>query len=97
MTHIINSTLDCKTCGILWQRVINASKNMLDISNTIWNNNGRPAVFRREITVEKRVLLKEGLDIYSNVMEQAPCPTVVLLEKWSFSLCVTPELGHGNK
>ncbi|KAL4213950.1 hypothetical protein AB4K20DRAFT_1761418, partial [Rhizopus microsporus] len=47
-----HSILDCKICNILWNRNINASKNMLDISLAIWRGEGWPWAFIREIAAE---------------------------------------------
>ncbi|ORE06452.1 hypothetical protein BCV72DRAFT_328887 [Rhizopus microsporus var. microsporus] len=41
------STLVCSTCKTLWQRDINACKNMLSISLSIWDGRGRPSKYRR--------------------------------------------------
>ena len=41
------SVLVCKACKTLWQRDINACKNMLSISLSIWNGRGRPSKYRR--------------------------------------------------
>lgn len=47
-----NSILECKKpCNILWQRDINTTKNMLDISNSIWQDKG----FKRKIAVVETV------------------------------------------
>ncbi|KAG2191846.1 hypothetical protein INT46_010558 [Mucor plumbeus] len=40
-----HSVLGCQNCKTLWQRDINAAKNMLLISSLIWNGNGRPEIF----------------------------------------------------
>ena len=40
-----HSVLGCQNCKTLWQRDINAAKNMLLISSLIWNGYGRPEVF----------------------------------------------------
>jgi transposase len=48
-----NSILGCETCGILWKRDVNASKNMFDISNPVFKNKGRPEDFTRKIAVEE--------------------------------------------
>jgi transposase len=37
----------CKNCQILWQRDINAGKNMYDIAEVIWNGGQRPNGFAR--------------------------------------------------
>jgi transposase-like protein len=42
-----SSILVCKTCKILWQRDINASKNMMSISLAIWKGKGRPSAFSK--------------------------------------------------
>lgn len=39
--------LECKTCFTLWNRDVNASKNMMSISLSVWNGDGRPSVFTR--------------------------------------------------
>ncbi|KAG2193015.1 hypothetical protein INT46_009817, partial [Mucor plumbeus] len=39
--------LVCKTCKTLWQRDVNASKNMMSIASSIWNRDGRPTAFKR--------------------------------------------------
>ncbi|KAI9486000.1 MAG: hypothetical protein EXX96DRAFT_625986 [Benjaminiella poitrasii] len=41
----VYGTKDCKTCIVLWQRDVNAPKNMLDIAASIWNGCGRPESF----------------------------------------------------
>ena len=58
----VHSILECEThCKILWQRDVNASKNRLGISNSIWYGLGygleRPPVFNRSkpITVKTAV------------------------------------------
>jgi transposase len=35
-----HSVLECQSCKTLWQRDINAAKNMLLFSSLIWNGNG---------------------------------------------------------
>jgi hypothetical protein len=37
----------CKNYQILWQRDINAGKNMYDIAEAIWNGGQRPSQFAR--------------------------------------------------
>ncbi|GAA5817579.1 hypothetical protein MFLAVUS_011127 [Mucor flavus] len=37
-----HSVLVCKTCNTLWQRDVNAAKNMMTISLSIWKGMGRP-------------------------------------------------------
>ncbi|KAI8968380.1 hypothetical protein BDF20DRAFT_1004238 [Mycotypha africana] len=32
----VYGTKACKTCGIIWQRDVNAAKNMLTIANSVW-------------------------------------------------------------
>ncbi|KAI8984068.1 hypothetical protein BDF20DRAFT_363565 [Mycotypha africana] len=39
------STKVCKHCHILWQRDINASKNMMTIAASVWAGHGRPSQF----------------------------------------------------
>ena len=39
--------LSCKNCSMLWQRDVNASKNMFRIAVSIWQGNGRPTEFAR--------------------------------------------------
>ena len=54
----VNGILECgKPCHLLWQRDVNATKNMLDIANSIWEGQGRPNPFNRPIAVEKTVSL----------------------------------------
>lgn len=44
----INGILECQnTCLLLWQRDVNATKNMLDIANSIWEGQDRPNPFNR--------------------------------------------------
>ncbi|KAI8973291.1 hypothetical protein BDF20DRAFT_881561 [Mycotypha africana] len=43
----VYGTKACKTCGIIWQRDVNAAKNMLTIANSVWEHNGRPDIFSR--------------------------------------------------
>jgi hypothetical protein len=42
-----HSVLVCKTCNTLWQRDVNASKNMMLISLSIWKGEGRPKAYSR--------------------------------------------------
>lgn len=42
------SVLVCKTCNTLWQRDVNAAKNMMTIAVSTWSGNGRPCVFQRQ-------------------------------------------------
>ncbi|CEP17611.1 hypothetical protein [Parasitella parasitica] len=44
------SVLGCENCKTLWQRDVNAAKNMLLISSYIWNDHDRPFMFRRRTT-----------------------------------------------
>ncbi|KAI9268591.1 hypothetical protein EDC94DRAFT_646196 [Helicostylum pulchrum] len=54
----VSGILECeKTCHLLWQRDVNATKNMLDIANSTWEGQGRPNPFNRPIDVEKTVSL----------------------------------------
>ncbi|KAI8987742.1 hypothetical protein BDF20DRAFT_851980 [Mycotypha africana] len=41
----VYDTKACKTCGVIWQRDVNAAKNMLTIANFILEHNGRPRNF----------------------------------------------------
>ncbi|KAI8987488.1 hypothetical protein BDF20DRAFT_850549 [Mycotypha africana] len=43
----VYGTKACKTCGMIWQRDVNAAKNMLTIANFVWEHNGRPGIFSR--------------------------------------------------
>jgi hypothetical protein len=43
-----NSVLVCKACSTLWQRDVNAAKNMMDISIATWKGDGRPVAFLRK-------------------------------------------------
>jgi hypothetical protein len=43
-----HSVLLCKKCNTLWQRDINAAKNMMAISLSVWKGNGRPKPFSRK-------------------------------------------------
>ncbi|GAA5808947.1 hypothetical protein MFLAVUS_002347 [Mucor flavus] len=43
-----HSVLVCKTCNTLWQRDVNAAKNMMKISLSIWKGMGRPKVYSRD-------------------------------------------------
>lgn len=42
-----NSVQVCTTCSILFQRDVNAAKNMLWISLSTWNGDGRPEAYQR--------------------------------------------------
>lgn len=42
------SVLECTTCNILWQRDVNAAKNMLAIGVEVWKGVGRPNEFSRK-------------------------------------------------
>ncbi|KAI7905060.1 uncharacterized protein BX663DRAFT_501549 [Cokeromyces recurvatus] len=44
------SILACSSCHTLWQRDINASRNMLTISISIWQGRERPTPFQRTTT-----------------------------------------------
>jgi hypothetical protein len=39
--------LGCKNCHMLWNRDVNAAKNMYWIAESIWAGHGRPACFQR--------------------------------------------------
>ncbi|KAL1931547.1 hypothetical protein VTP01DRAFT_9690 [Rhizomucor pusillus] len=39
--------LDCQNCGMLWNRDVNASKNMYYIASRVWLGLGRPEPFVR--------------------------------------------------
>ena len=41
------SVLVCTTCNTLWQRDVNAAKNMMSISLSVWIDNAIPEIFRR--------------------------------------------------
>ncbi|KAG1151731.1 hypothetical protein G6F37_000195 [Rhizopus arrhizus] len=51
----INSILDCKNYRTLWNRDVNTSKNILDISSFVWRGETRPKTFAKEIVVEKMI------------------------------------------
>jgi hypothetical protein len=54
--------LDCKLFHIiLWDRDIDASKNMLNISLSVWEGKGKPLGFKREIAVENTVLFERTI------------------------------------
>ncbi|KAG2208314.1 hypothetical protein INT47_006170, partial [Mucor saturninus] len=42
----IHQILICKRCNIFWNRDVMAAKNMLAISQSIWDGQGRPTVFK---------------------------------------------------
>lgn len=42
-----HSVLACKSCNTLWQRDINASKNILSTSLSVWKGNSRPIPYCR--------------------------------------------------
>ncbi|KAI7901655.1 uncharacterized protein BX663DRAFT_513573 [Cokeromyces recurvatus] len=44
------SVLVCSSCHTLWQRDINASRNMMTISISIWQRRERPTPFQRTTT-----------------------------------------------
>ncbi|KAI8984051.1 hypothetical protein BDF20DRAFT_933965 [Mycotypha africana] len=44
------SILVCKTCKILWNRDVNAAKNMMAISISVWKDKERPTEFSRKTT-----------------------------------------------
>ena len=41
------SVLVCTTCNTIWQRDVNAAKNMMSISLSVWAGNERPEPYRR--------------------------------------------------
>ncbi|GAA5800541.1 hypothetical protein HPULCUR_005976 [Helicostylum pulchrum] len=54
----VNGILECgEPCHLLWQRDVNATKNMLDIADTIREGQGRPNPLNGPIAVEKTVSL----------------------------------------
>jgi hypothetical protein len=53
--------LDCKSCSILWNRDVCASKNMMDISSSIWRKEGRPSEFRKNIAGATPVSPQQGI------------------------------------
>ncbi|KAI7899413.1 uncharacterized protein BX663DRAFT_521655 [Cokeromyces recurvatus] len=44
------SVLTCSSCHTLWQRDINASRNMMTISISIWQGRERSTPFQRTTT-----------------------------------------------
>jgi hypothetical protein len=53
-----HSVLECHNCTTLWQRDINAAKNMLLISSLIWNGNDRPGVFSLKARIYNTYLIR---------------------------------------
>ncbi len=54
----VNGILEyANPCHLLWQRDVNAAKNMLGIANSIWDGQGRPDPFNRSIAVAETVTL----------------------------------------
>ncbi|KAI8969088.1 hypothetical protein BDF20DRAFT_893200, partial [Mycotypha africana] len=51
----VYGTKACKTCGIIWQRDVNAAKNMLTIANSVWKHMTAPT-FPATIAMTKMVL-----------------------------------------
>lgn len=43
------SVLFCDSCETIWQRDVNAAKNMMMISLSVWTGDGRPEVYNRKI------------------------------------------------
>lgn len=43
-----NAVLVCSECGTLWQRDVNACRNMMRISLSIWEGIGRPQAYQRQ-------------------------------------------------
>ena len=39
----------CNKCHTIWQRDVNAAKNMSLISSYVWNNRPRPAIYQRQL------------------------------------------------
>ena len=59
--------LVCKTCKKLWQRGVNASKNMMSIVSSIWSQDGRPTAFKKiyiYLIYISYCLNVHGLDFY---------------------------------
>lgn len=42
------SVLFCDSCRTIWQRDVNAAKNMMKISLSVWAGDGRPEVYSRK-------------------------------------------------
>lgn len=55
--------LGCETCNIIWQRGVNAAKNMMDISILVWKVAEGPHNLL-EIAAANTVSSFEDLDIY---------------------------------
>ncbi|ORE04692.1 hypothetical protein BCV72DRAFT_307085 [Rhizopus microsporus var. microsporus] len=51
----IHQVLKCNTCNIFWNRDVMASKNMLLTAHTIWNGQGRPSIFKKQIATSNVV------------------------------------------
>lgn len=45
-----NGVQECKNCRTLWDRDVNASKNMFYIAKNIWDGHGRPNEFSRAVS-----------------------------------------------
>lgn len=42
---------------MFWQQVVNASKDMLGVANSVFRNKGRSEAFTRKITIEETAAL----------------------------------------
>ncbi|ORE05538.1 hypothetical protein BCV72DRAFT_263252 [Rhizopus microsporus var. microsporus] len=42
-----NNVLVCKACNALWERDVNAAKNIMEISLAIWKGLGKPEAYSR--------------------------------------------------
>ncbi|KAL1933598.1 hypothetical protein VTP01DRAFT_7688 [Rhizomucor pusillus] len=58
VTH--HGILDCQTCGMLWNRDTNASKNMYFIARKVWEGFGRPQAFVDQINPPLRMWNPKG-------------------------------------
>ncbi|KAI9475647.1 MAG: hypothetical protein EXX96DRAFT_574065 [Benjaminiella poitrasii] len=53
VSHVVGfSVLACTACHTLWQRDVNAAINIMAIAKSIWEGEGRPAIFERQHTTQ---------------------------------------------
>ncbi|ORE05865.1 hypothetical protein BCV72DRAFT_306060 [Rhizopus microsporus var. microsporus] len=51
----IHQVLKCNTCNIFWNRDERASKGVLLVAHSIWNGQGQPIVFKRQLATSNVV------------------------------------------
>ncbi|KAG1169154.1 hypothetical protein G6F70_007667 [Rhizopus microsporus] len=73
----IHQVLKCKSCNIFWNRDAMAAKNMLTIARSIWNDHGRPNVFKRQLATSNVVTSFHSTHASNAAAPKNPASTLI--------------------